>query len=216
MMSKVFLYIVTAVGITLPLTLTACQTHSTADMSVSTPKDSAMTAQASDKQLTEQAIRIKDALATGDYAAITEDIHPIDGVRFSMYAYVRPDKDKTFSQEQFAQYLKQSKIRFTWGQKDGTGDLLITPLPAYLQTWVNASRFYKDQQAVTISVNESKAIGNSINNLQDVYPDADYVEFYHNGSETYSGLDWRALRLVFDEYQGKRYLVAVISDQWTS
>lgn len=215
-MSKVFLYIVTAVGITLPLTLTACQTHSTADMSVSTSKDSAMTAQASDKQLTEQAIRIKDALATGDYAAITEDIHPINGVRFSMYAYVRPDKDKTFSQEQFEQYLKQSKIRFTWGQKDGTGDLLITPLPAYLQTWVNASRFYKDQQAVTISVNESKAIGNSINNLQDVYPDADYVEFYHNGSETYSGLDWRALRLVFDEYQGKRYLVAVISDQWTS
>jgi hypothetical protein len=28
-------------------------------------------------------------------------------------------------------------------------------------------------------------------------------------------MDWRVLRLVFDNYQGKRYLVAIVNDQWT-
>ena len=57
--------------------------------------------------------------------------------------------------------------------------------------------------------------GNSINNLKDIYQNSEVVEFYHKGSDEYAGMDWRVLRLVFDEYQGKRYLVAIISDQWT-
>ena len=28
-------------------------------------------------------------------------------------------------------------------------------------------------------------------------------------------MDWRILRLVFEEYQGKRYLVAIVNEQWT-
>ena len=128
-----------------------------------------------------------------------------------MYAYVRQDKDKVFSREQFTQYLQQSKIRFTWGQLDGTGEMLVTPLPAYLQSWVGGSKF----DNAKMSINEFKASGNSINNLKQVYPNAEFVEFYAKGSDKYAGLDWQALRLVFDEYQGKRYLVAIINDRST-
>ena len=28
-------------------------------------------------------------------------------------------------------------------------------------------------------------------------------------------MDWRTMRLVFEEYQGKYYLVAIVNDQWT-
>lgn len=161
--------------------------------------------------LTQQALRIQQALANKDYASITNDIHPTRGVRLSMYAYVRPETDKVFSREQYAQYLHQSKIRFTWGEKDGTGDLLIEPLPTYLNTWVNAEKFNK----ASMNVNEFKNNGNSINNLKEIYQNSDVVDFYHKGSDEYTGMDWRVLRLVFDEYQGKRYLVAIISDQWT-
>lgn len=28
-------------------------------------------------------------------------------------------------------------------------------------------------------------------------------------------MDWRAMRLVFEDYQGKSYLVAIVNDQWT-
>lgn len=163
--------------------------------------------------LTEQARHIQQALATGNYAAILDDIHPTRGVTFSMYAYVQPDEDKTFSREQFGQYLEQSHIRFTWGARDGIGTQLVTPLPDYLDDWVKAQDFNEATSKMT--VNGFLGRGNSINNLTDVYQGADFVEFYNQGTEEYSGIDWRALRLVFDEYQGRRYLVAIINDQWT-
>jgi hypothetical protein len=128
-----------------------------------------------------------------------------------MYAYVRPERDKVFSRAQFTQYLKQYKIKFTWGDLDGTGDLLITPLPKYLDTWVDGNKFNNS----SIRINEFKASGNMINNVKDIYPKSDVVDFHYKGSDKYDGMDWRGLRLVFDNYQGKRYLVAIINDQWT-
>ncbi len=165
----------------------------------------------SQQTLRQQALRIQRALANNDFARITDDIHPTRGVRFSMYAYVRPETDKTFSREQYAQYLQQSKIRFTWGELDGTGDPLVIPLPEYLDTWVDAKK-YNDS---AVSINEFRRNGNTINNLKKIYQKSDVVEFYYKGSEDYDGMDWRVLRLVFDNYQGKRYLVAIVNDQWT-
>ncbi len=199
----------------LSLVATGCQSfgQSNAMDANQTKYDTSMPAvsDVGQQTLTQQALRIQQALANKDYASITNDIHPTRGVRLSMYAYVRPETDKVFSREQYAQYLQQSKIRFTWGEKDGTGDLLIEPLPTYLETWVNAEKFNN----ASMNVNEFKNNGNSINNLNKIYQNSEVVEFYYAGSEQYSGMDWRVLRLVFDEYQGKRYLVAIINDQWT-
>lgn len=201
-------------SLALLLTVTGCQSlpSNTAPTEQNKSSDTSNDSMTTNQSLTEQALGIQSALANKDYASIISDIHPTRGVRFSMYAYVRPQSDKVFSRAQFTQYLQQSNIRFTWGEKDGTGELLVTPLPKYLETWVNAKQF--DNQP-TISVNDSKAIGNSINNLNQVYQDADFVEFYYDGSDLYDGMDWRVLRLVFEVYQGQRYLVAIISDQWT-
>jgi len=197
------------------LTATGCQStvepvETTNSQTMSSPSKIVST-DISQQTLRQQALRIQLALANKDFSRITNDIHPIRGVRFSMYAYVRPESDKVFSRTQYEQYLNQSNIRFTWGKKDGTGDLLITTLPTYLDTWVNGKTF--DNAAIRI--NESTNNGNSINNLKEIYPQSEVVEFYNNGTEAYAGMDWRILRLVFDEYQGKRYLIAVINDQWT-
>ncbi len=197
------------------LSATGCQSASeSSEAIVSQPTSTSATPIGTDisqQTLKQQALRIQRALANKDFARITDDIHPTRGVRFSMYAYVRPESDKVFNRAQYAQYLQQSNIRFTWGEKDGTGDLLITPLPTYLETWVDGKKF----NDVNISVNKITNNGNSINNLKDIYQNSDVVEFYYKGTEEYAGIDWRVLRLVFDEYQGKRYLVAVINDQWT-
>ena len=198
------------------LAATGCQfIPESSESIVSQPTSSSSTPSNTDisqQTFRQQALRIQQALTNGDYASIANDIHPVRGVRFSMYAYVRPELDKVFSRDQFTQYLQQSNIQFTWGKKDGTGDPLVMPLPTYLDTWVNASVFNNNP---TISFNNSQAIGNSINNLNKIYQNSDFVEFYSDGSEEYGGMDWRAMRLVFDTYQGKRYLVAIISDQWT-
>ena len=163
------------------------------------------------KTLRQQALDIQRALSTGNYAEITKDIHPTRGVRFSMYAYIDPKTDKVFSRAQFSQYLKASRIKFTWGGLDGTGDPLITPLPNYLNDWVDAGKY----KSIGPTLNRFQGHGNSLNNLKDTYPNADFVEFYYAGSEKYSGMDWQALRLVFETYKGKRYLVAIVNDQWT-
>ena len=202
------------IGILAPvLFITGCQSlATTSDIHNSGhSSESHATLENNQQTLIQQATHIQQALASQNYAAIIDDIHPTRGVRFSMYAYVRPETDKVFSREQYAQYLQQSNIRFTWGEKDGTGDVLITPLPTYLDTWVDGKKFNN----ASIRVNELTNNGNSINNLKDIYQKSDVVEFYHKGTEKYAGMDWRALRLVFDEYQGKRYLVAIINDQWT-
>ncbi|MBH0006607.1 hypothetical protein [Psychrobacter sp. SWN149] len=199
----------------LTLSVTGCQSaseSSEAIVSQSTSISSTpISADISQQTLRQQALRIQRALANKDFSRITNDIHPTRGVRFSMYAYVRPETDKVFSRGQYAQYLQQSNIRFTWGEKDGTGDVLVTPLPTYLGTWVDGKKFNN----ANISINEFKNNGNSINNLKEIYQASDVVEFYDKGTDEYDGMDWRVLRLVFDEYQGKRYLVAIINDQWT-
>ncbi len=206
------------VGGALALALAATGCQSSAESNIATPNQSnghsstPVVSDISQKTLKQQALRIQRALANKDFARITNDIHPTRGVRFSMYAHVRPETDKVFSREQFAQYLQQSKIRFTWGEKDGTGDLLVTPLPTYLDTWIDASKFNN----ASISINEFQHSGNMINNLKKIYPNSEVVEFYHKGSEEYAGMDWRIMRLVFEEYQGKRYLVAIVNEQWTT
>ncbi|MBF0657873.1 hypothetical protein IPZ60_03875 [Psychrobacter sp. NG25] len=199
----------------LTLSATGCQSASeSSEVIVSQPTNSSSTpisADISQQTLRQQALRIQRALANKDFARIANDIHPTRGVRFSMYAYVRPESDKIFSREQYEKYLQQSSIQFTWGEKDGTGDLLITPLPTYLDTWVDSKKFNSEN----IRVNELTNNSNSINNLKEISQRSDVVEFYYKGTEEYAGMDWRVLRLVFDEYQGKRYLVAIINDQWT-
>lgn len=206
------------VGGALALALAATGCQSSAESNIATPNQSnghpstPVVSDTSQQTLKQQALRIQRALANKDFARITNDIHPTRGVRFSMYAYVRPETDKVFSREQFAQYLQQSKIRFTWGEKDGTGDLLVTPLSTYLDKWIDASKFNN----ASISINEFQHSGNMINNLKKIYPNSEVVEFYHKGSEEYAGMDWRIMRLVFEEYQGKRYLVAIVNEQWTT
>ena len=197
-----------------PLVVTSgCQLSAESNATTQSPNNTSTPSDMSQQTLIQQAMRIQRALANNAYTRITDDIHPTRGVRFSMYAYIQPESDKVFSRDQYAQYLDESNIRFTWGQKDGTGELYVTPLLDYLKNWVKSDYYYN--QSTTI--NSSAAVGNSINNLNQIYQNSDYVEFYNPGvNPDYGGLDWRALRLVFDEYQGKRYLVAIISDKWTT
>lgn len=150
------------------------------------------------------------ALKSKKYEKLTKYIHPEKGVRFSMYAYSDPKKDRHFTKEEFEQYVP-TDIRFTWGQKDGTGDLLVLSIKEYLETWVFVKDFSKSQYYL----NAFKGGGNSLNNLQEVYPSLNFTENYLPGTEQYSQMDWNSLRFVFEELYGTYYLVAVINDQWT-
>ncbi len=154
---------------------------------------------------------ILSTLRSKDFTKFSKYIHPEKGVRFSMYAYVQPKTDKHFTKEEFVKYMP-TNIKFTWGEKDGTGDKLVLSIENYLTQWV----FKKDFIGAEYHQNVYKGTGNSINNLKEIYPNADFTENYIPGSEEYGEMDWNSLRFVFEELYGTRYLVAVINDQWTT
>ncbi|WP_294243089.1 hypothetical protein [uncultured Chryseobacterium sp.] len=186
------------------------------DISDSTQKDQASSPASKEKVLKKEESLKKNneaviqLLHDKNYRRLAGYIHPEKGVRFSMYAYVNPEEDKVFSASDFLKYLP-AKTLFTWGAMDGSGDLYRATLNRYLSDWVYA----KDFTAAQVSLDEFQGKGNSLNNLKQVYPKADFTENFIKGSAGNSEMDWKCLRLVFEEFQGKYYLVGIINDQWT-
>ena len=150
------------------------------------------------------------SLKSNEIEKLSKFIHPEKGIRFSMYGYVQPNTDKYFTKEEFIKYAP-TNIKFTWGEKDGTGDQLVLSIKDYLNQWV----FKRDFTSAEYYQNSFKGGGNSINNLKEIYPKTDFTENYIPGSEKYGGIDWNSLRFVFEELYGTYYLVAVINDEWT-
>ncbi|UEQ78490.1 hypothetical protein [Chryseobacterium arthrosphaerae] len=149
-------------------------------------------------------------LKNKDYKAFTSWIHPEKGIRFSMYAFVNTKEDKHFSKADFEKY-QPTKTLFTWGAHDGSGDPYKATINDYLGKWV----FSKDFTASQYSLNKFIGGGNSLNNLKEIYPKDDFTENYIKGTQKYGEMDWKTVRFVFEEFQGKYYLVAVVNDQWT-
>lgn len=153
---------------------------------------------------------VLQTLKAKDYKTFATFIHPQKGISFSMYAFVDPKGDKHFSKEDFEKYLP-TKTLFTWGAKDGSGDPYKATINNYLDKWV----FSKDFTISQYSLNKFIGGGNSLNNLKEIYPKADFTENYSKGTEKNSEMDWKTVRFVFEEFQGKYYLIAVVNDQWT-
>jgi len=153
---------------------------------------------------------VLQALKVGYYDIFANYIHPQKGVRFSMYAFINKNEDKQLSKADFEKYLP-SKTVFTWGSRDGSGEIYKATLNSYLKDWVFKKDFTKSEYAF----NKFLAGGNSLNNLKEIYPNTNFTENYISGSEKNSGMDWNALRFVFEEFDGKYYIVAVINDEWT-
>jgi len=153
------------------------------------------------------------ALRAHDGPGLATLAHPRKGVRFSPYASVDTNTDKVFSRAQLKGFWDDSR-RYAWGAYDGSGDPIeLTPQDYY-------TRFIMDRDFSNpkrIGIDDDRAHGNTINNAGKVYPEGTRIEFYVAASdEGAAGLDWAALRLVFEPYQGRWYLVAVIHDEWTT
>lgn len=153
---------------------------------------------------------ILKALKNKDYKTFASFIHPEKGIRFSMYAFVNLKEDKHFSKADFEKY-QPSKTLFTWGAHDGSGDPYKATVNDYLSKWV----FSKDFTTSQYSLNKFLGGGNSLNNLKEIYPKDDFTENFIKGAEKSSEMDWKTVRFVFEEFEGKYYLIAVVNDQWT-
>jgi len=156
------------------------------------------------------AAEVLSALEQADQDALADLVHPTKGVRFSPYSYVQIGEDLVFTADELRN-LDPDEVR-TWGNYDGSGMPIELSFREYLHKFAYRPQYKETDQ---ISFNEPIGSGNTINNVSEAYPDGVFVEYHHPGTEEYSGMDWYSLRLVFEQMDGKWYLVGVVNDQWT-
>lgn len=152
------------------------------------------------------------SLEKEDIELLKEYIHPEKGVRFTAYPYVDLEKDIVLKSDEIVNAYKDSKT-YNWGNYDGKGDPIELSFKDYYKEFVYDEDFIN---APIIGNNNSVTGGNTEDNVKKAYPNGKFAEMYFDVfEEQYRGMDWKSLKLVFEEYEGKWYLVGVIHGQWT-
>lgn len=162
--------------------------------------------------LEKHAAQVMNLLIRKDFAALAEQIEMGQDLLFSPYGYIDTTSAIRFSGEKLKQAASQ-KQKINWGEYDGTGEPIELTLPEYFDKFVTDKAYLK---CGANPLNETTAVGNTVNNLKEVFPDYDFVEYYCKGSDKYSFMDWGAIRLVYKVSGDKIYLVAIVHDQWTT
>jgi outer membrane murein-binding lipoprotein Lpp len=140
------------------------------------------------------ALDVVQLLDDQDMAGLAAHVHPSSGVRFSPYSYVDIPNDLVFTAGQIPTLLQDNQI-YLWGAYDGTGD----PIELAFTNYYN--RFVYDQDYANphmIGNNVIIGTGNTINNIDQAYPNGMFIEFHFTGFDPqYAGMDWRSLNLVY-------------------
>ncbi len=147
-----------------------------------------------------------------DMEGLSSIVHPTKGLRFTPYDFIDLEKDKVFKPDEVAK-LNENKEVYNWGIYDGKGDPIELNFNDYYKRFVYDYDFAKPH---IIGINNIIGKGNTINNIKEAYPNGQFVEFHITGLEPkYEGIDWRSLKLVFEDVNGTLYLVGIIHSEWT-
>jgi len=175
-------------------------------------KQGIIKAEIAEKIIEEKTEKVIKTIASRKFNKLADYVHPEKGLRFTPYTHVRIEKDVVFTKEQVSNFFDNHKI-YLWGYYDGSGkEIRLTPKEYYHQ-FIYTHDF---MNADKIGYNEVLSSGNMIENQFEVYQDPIIVEYYFPGFKAkFGGMDWKSLRLVFEEYQNKWKLTGIIYNQWT-
>lgn len=161
------------------------------------------------------ALRVIDvigAIKNKDMEKLSSFTHPEKGLRFSPYGNIEVKTSKAFTSEELKKLSESSEV-YTWGNFDGTGDPINMNFNDYYKRFVYDKDFANPH---VIGNNTTVSYGNSVNNINDVYPNGYFIELHFKGFDPkHTGMDWESLKLVFEEKDGEWYLVAIVHDEWT-
>ena len=142
---------------------------------------------------------------------LSEIIHPDLCLRFSPYAYLN-SSNQVFCSSEIGLAASSEDI-LLWGRYDGSGNPINLSFMEYYNDFVYDQDYF---HSAVIGFNTTVSSGNSLNNIQEVFPGGMMIEYYFPGFDPqYGGLDWRSLRLVFVQHGTDWYLAALIHGEWT-
>ena len=158
------------------------------------------------------AVDIVNILKARDMNELKNYAHPQKGIRFSPYAYIDETNDIIVTANDLEPYMNSSDI-YTWGSYDGSGEPIDLIFSDYYDRFVYNQDFANPH---IVGNNQIVQTGNTINNIEEVYPNAQFVEFHFTGFDPqYTGMDWTSLRIVMEEYNSQLYIIGFIHVEWT-
>ena len=160
----------------------------------------------------DRAAEVVAALKDKDMARLSTYVDPLLGLRFSPYAAVK-DTDLVFPVDTVAGLMADSTV-FTWGAYYATGEPIELTFADYYAKFIYDVDFANAPQ---VELNHRLGVSTTLDNSHEFYPNALIVEYYFPGFDPqFEGMDWRSLRLVFQQAKDTLYLVGIIHDQWTT
>ena len=154
---------------------------------------------------------VLSALKSYRYDQLREIIHPDLCLQFSPYSYLNSSK-LTFCGSEI-DLAAASEDLLLWGSYDGTGNPINLSFGEYHEEFVYDQDYF---HPLIVGYNTEVSSGNSLNNIQEIYPDGMMIEYYFPGFDPqYGGLDWRSIRLVFVQHGMDWFLTAIIHGEWT-
>lgn len=152
------------------------------------------------------------ALKNRDFTTLSNLSSREKGVLFVPYSYIDLKRNISLPREKLAEGFDHTKI-YLWGEEDGTGFPISVTFESYYDRYVYSNDF---ASAPKVGYNQMLGSGNSLNNIRMIYPESIVVEYYFDGfNPVYEGMDWRSLRLVFEQEADTWVLVAIIHNEWT-
>lgn len=147
-----------------------------------------------------------------DYAGLSQMVHPKKGVSFTPYSTVDSEANLSFTPAELVSAQKNG-AQYIWGLSDGQGEPITLTVDQYFDQFVFNTDY---TQAPMVGLNRVIGSGNSLENVAEAYPEAQFVEYHFPGLvEANQGFDWCSLKLVFELYDGEYMLIGIIHSQWT-
>ena len=164
-----------------------------------------------EKIIKDRAAEVIQLIDSKKFDKLADYVHPEKGLRFTPYTYVKKS-DVVFTKKQLSDFFEDDK-KYLWGHYDGSGkEIRLTP-EEYYHEFIYSENFINAEE---VGYNEVLSSGNMLENQFEVYENPIIVEYYYSGFEPkFEGMDWKSLRLVFEEHQNKWKLTGIIHNQWT-
>lgn len=160
--------------------------------------------------LEQKATEILHAIHDRNMDLLSSYVHSGKGLLLSPY-YSVSDYTVVFEKNEI-QTLLENETKYLWGYGEANTEIRLTP-SAYLEQYLEVARFFNSDEVFVERQNQQV---DSTNYLKEVFPDSKIVEFYHAGTEIYSGMDWRSVNLVFEQdVNGMWKLVAIVNNLFT-
>lgn len=151
-----------------------------------------------------------------DFKKLSSKIHPQKGIRFEPY-FEQQFVGIHFSINQFKKVYAGHQ-KYLWGHYDGSGNPIRMSFSNYYKKFI----YSKNYAAITPTYIKTKSpelqlphnFDGNDSDWATQYPNGIVVHYYYKSTDPLNDMNWSALGLVFENYNNKWYLVAILRDVW--